>query len=134
MIDQYNEFVKLYLEMQFKVHKLETIYQFPSQKLFKSDDAVLEYCEKVLCPNDHKCQFKIVGEFQVTSDEFKIEYLDTVEYLYHYITVSPNTLKKLFDSHYEFAQKQAKFAKGIIINCEKEPTDHTTSHMNYLLR
>ena len=137
-LEEYNEFTKLYFGMNFKMNKISTDYH---ESLLKQDKAdlssqkpTIEFFDYVCSPNSDQCEYKIVKLIETDTGRFKCKNLDTIDWLYHTMCVIPDTMKMFDDMQYKIPEKQALFAKGILIYYDKLSTKQTYIHTINLIK
>ena len=116
-LDEFNEFSKQYLEMGFPINIFQTTL---NQNLTEQNVAInenkkpiLEFCDYAKYPNNDKCQYKTVYFLDFDEATLRTENLDTLDCLFYYIEVVPDTLKMLYDNQYEFSYRHSAFTSGI---------------------
>ena len=100
----------------------------------ESKNPTLEFSAKTLCPNPDKFRFKIAHLLGIFEEAFQIKHLDSLDWLYHEICVTLNTLKILYDNKYEFHHKQSAFTSGIWIYYENRSNKNTIDHIIHLMQ
>ena len=61
----------------------------------------------------NKYQYKIIRTLFLNSDKFTIEDLSKIDFLYYTIRATPQELKMLYESQYEFPKNQANFTQNV---------------------
>ena len=123
-IDLYNDFIKQCVERQLKLSKIETQIKCPiienmkleeeskkvlaeisEKELAEESKTKLEYFSRESLPRSIALPLKLVEVLDASGEGFTIESLDTTNFYFNSIKLSPKTLKDLYDNKYKFAKK-----------------------------